>query len=414
MRILTVHNHYQQSGGEDEVFAAEAQLLERHGHDVHRYVVRNDGLEHMGRLALARDTMWNRHSYHALRTLVRRTRPDVVHFHNTLPRISPSGYYAATREVVPVVQTLHNYRLVCPGALLFRNGSPCHECVGRTVALPGIRHGCYRGSRAATAAVAGMTAAHRMLGTWSRQVSLFVAPTEFARLRFIEGGLAAEQIVVKPNFVDPDPGAGTGAGGYALFVGRLSPEKGIRTLLEAWRTLDAEIPLRIVGDGPLAEEVADAARTISGVSWLGRQTPSEVAVLLSEAAFLVCPSECYETFGRVVIEAFAAGTPVVASDLGALAELVQQGRTGRLFRPGDAQALVSVMRELLSHRDQLPALRSAARHAFEERYGAPENYAMLMTIYRTAIDRAAQSFGGRPSLAQPASSRPHGVVAPRR
>ena len=389
MRILTVHNHYQQVGGEDEVFAAEAQLLERYGHEVHRYVVRNDGLEHMSRLKLARDTVWNGDSYDALRTCVRRTRPDVVHFHNTLPRISPSGYYAATRERVPVVQTLHNYRMVCPGALLFRDGSPCHDCVGRALALPGIRHGCYRGSRAATAAVAGMMAAHRMLGTWGREVALYVALTEFARLRLIEGGFAAEQIVVKPNFVDPDPGPGTGAGGYALFVGRLSPEKGIRTLLNAWRTMHVEVPLRIVGDGPLAEEVADAARTMSGVSWLGRRTPSEVAELVGEAICLVCPSGCYETFGRVVIEAFAAGTPVVASDRGALAELVQDGRTGRLFQPGDAEALVRVMRDLLSQQSSLPALRTAARRVFEERYGAAENYEMLMSVYRTAIDRAA-------------------------
>jgi glycosyltransferase involved in cell wall biosynthesis len=389
MRILTVHNHYQQAGGEDEVFAAEARLLERYGHDVHRYVVRNDGLERVSRLKLARDTIWNGDSYRALRTVVRRTRPDVVHFHNTLPRISPSGYYAATSEGVPVVQTLHNYRLLCPSALLFRDGIPCQDCVGRTLALPGIRHGCYRGSRAATAAVAGMTAAHRMLGTWSREVALYIALTEFARSRLIDGGFAAEQIVVKPNFVDPDPGPGTGAGGYALFVGRLTTEKGIRTLLNAWRTMHVEIPLRIVGDGPLADEVADAARTMSGVTWLGRRTPGEVAALVGEAAVLVCPSGCYETFGRVVIEAFAAGTPVVASDLGALAELVQEGRTGRLFRPGDADALVRVMRELMSQRSHLPTLRTAARRVFEERYGAAANYALLMSVYRTAIDRAA-------------------------
>ena len=406
MRILTVHNHYQQAGGEDAVFAAEAALLERHGHDVHRYVVRNDGLEHASRLRLARDAIWSRESYHALRTCVRRTRPDVVHFHNTLPRISPAGYYAATREGVPVVQTLHNYRLVCPGALLYRDGGPCHDCVGRTLALPGIRHGCYRGSRAATAAVVGMTAAHRMLGTWNRQVALYVALTEFARSRLIEGGFPAERIVVKPHFVDPDPGPGPGTGGYALFVGRLSPEKGIGTLLNAWRTMHSELPLRIVGDGPLADEVAEAARTMSGVSWLGSRTAEEVAVLVSEAAFLVCPSGCYETFGRVVIEAFAAGTPVVASDLGALAELVQDRRTGRLFRPGDAEALVRVVRELSSERGNLPALRAAARRVFEERYGAAENYAMLMRVYRAAIDRATWApWGGRGRLPARANSR---------
>jgi glycosyltransferase involved in cell wall biosynthesis len=389
MRILAVHNRYQQPGGEDEVFSAETQLLERHGHAVHRYVVRNDGLEQENRVALARETIWSQRSYRAIQALVRSTRPDIAHFHNTLPRISPAAYYAVTREGVPVVQTVHNYRLVCPSGLMFRDGSPCHACVGRAVPLPGIVHGCYRGSRAATAAVAAMTGAHRLLATWRRRVTLYVALTEFARARLIEGGIADDQIVVKPNFVDPDPGPGSGNGGYALFVGRLSPEKGIRTLLEAWRTLHAEFPLRIVGDGPLAGEVAEAARTMPNVVWMGRRTPAEVATLLGDAALLICPSDCYETFGRVVIEAFAAGTPVVASAHGALAELVEDGQNGRLFRAGDASALVAVARELVSDL-AIRSMRTAARSTFEARYGAEANYGMLMDVYHSAIERISR------------------------
>lgn len=390
MRILIVHNYYQQPGGEDEVFSAETQLLERHGHGVYRYVVRNDGLEQESHITLARETIWSRRSYRAIEELVRSMRPDVAHFHNTLPRISPAAYYAVTREGVPVVQTVHNYRLVCPSGVMFRDGGPCHECVGWVVPLPGIVHGCYRGSRAATAAVAAMSGAHRLLATWRRRVTLYVAPTEFARARLIEGGLAAEQIVVKPNFVYPDPGPGSGGGGYALFVGRLSPEKGIQALLEAWRTLHGELSLRIVGDGPLAGEVGEAARTIPNVTWMGRRTSAEVATLLGDAALLICPSECYETFGRVVIEAFAAGTPVVASRLGALAELVEDGRNGRLFRAGNASALVAVVRELMSDSPSLRSMRTAARATFESRYGAEVNYGMLMDVYHSAIERMAR------------------------
>src|SRR5258705_10926100 len=321
MKVVVVHNYYQQPGGEDEVFAAESQLLERNGHEVHRFVLRNDGLEGLNRLVLARDTIWNHSSYQSLRALVQRLRPDVVHFHNTLPRISPSAYYAVGHQGIPVVQTVHNYRLVCPNGLLFRNGAPCHECVGHALALPAIAHRCYRGSRSASAVVAGMTATHRLFGTFRKRVTLYVALTEFARRQLIEGGVPAERIVVKPNFVDVDPGTGNGSGRYALFVGRLSPEKGIRTLLDAWRSLATELPLRIVGDGPLADDVREAERATPGIEWMGRQNRAEVARLMGEATLLICPSVWYEGFGLVVIESFASGTPVIASRLGALAGL---------------------------------------------------------------------------------------------
>lgn len=396
MRVVVAHNRYQQPGGEDEVYAAETRLLERHGHEVHRYAVDNDGLDQVGRLALARDTVWNARAYRAFGDLVRRVRPHVAHFHNTLPRISPAAYYAAARQRVPVVQTVHNYRLVCPSALLFRDGRPCHDCVGSVFGLPGVRHACYRGSRAATAAVAGMTATHRLLGTWSRRVTLYVALTEFARDRLVEGGFAPERIVVKPNFVDPDPGPGTGAGGYALFVGRLVPEKGVRTLLRAWRTLGHELPLRIVGDGPLAGEVEAAVRELPNVHWLGRRTPEDTAALIGEAACLVCPSEWYETFGRVVTEAFAAGTPVVASRIGALAELVHDGHDGRLFRPGDADELAGAVRAVAGADGARRAdMRRAARDAFTARYGAARNYEALVAIYERAMALEGARGGSR-------------------
>ena len=385
MRILLAHNYYQQPGGEDAVYADEARMLEQHGHDVVRYAVHNDSVSSLGPIALATRTVWSRPSQAELRTLMRRERPDVVHFHNTLPLISPAGYYAGAAERIPVVQTLHNYRLTCPKAVLYRDGAPCQDCVGKAFAYPGIIHKCYRDSRAATAAVAMTAAVHRMLGTWERRVARYIAPTDFARQIYVKAGFAADKVVVKPNFVAPDPGIGSGEGRYALFVGRLSPEKGIRTLLAAWSELGASIPLRIVGDGPLADVVERAARLAPGIEWLGRRAPAEVLALLRESAFLVFPSEWYETFGRVAVEAFATGTPVLGADIGAIAELVQDGRTGRLFRPGDSDDLAAKARQMLCDPRLRAAWRTASRLEYEAKYTSDRNYAALMAIYENVI-----------------------------
>ena len=251
-----LHNHYQQPGGEDQVFEVEGALLEAHGHRVLRYTQHNDSVADMTRAELAKATVWNTVAYRELRTLIREEQPQVAHFHNTFPLISPAAYHAARAERVPVVQTLHNYRLICPSALFFREGRVCEDCSGKAVPWPGVAHACYRGSRSSSAAVAAMLTAHRVLGTWSRAVDAYIGLTEFARQRFVRGGLPAEKIVVKPNFVHPDPGAGGGDGEYVLFVGRLSEEKGVDTLLKAWKRPRVRVPLKIVGDGPLVPEVA--------------------------------------------------------------------------------------------------------------------------------------------------------------
>lgn len=385
MRVLLVHNYYQEPGGEDEVYIGEGRILEQHGHQVARYTVHNDRVKDIAKLTLASQTIWNRRAQRELRNVMRRERPQVVHFHNTLPLISPAGYYSAAEEGIPVVQTLHNYRLVCPNALLFRNGAPCRDCVGKAFALPGIVHGCYRGNRAATAVVATMTAVHRLLGTWAHRVALYIAPTHFARQVLLGAGLPPEKVVVKPHFVDPDPGLGPGEGGYALFVGRLSAGKGIGTLLAAWTIVGATVPLRIVGDGPLATEVERAGRQTPGIEWLGRRGAPEVLALLRHASFLVCPSELYETFGRVIIEAYAGGTPVIGADIGAIAELVQDGRTGLLFRPGDAEDLAAKVQRMLEDPRATSQWRAASRREFEAKYTAERNYAALAHIYELAM-----------------------------
>lgn len=384
MKILLCHTYYQQRGGEDESFSAEARLLEDRGHDVIRYTLHNDALSAMSSWQAARAAIWNPQTYRDARRLLRQHRPAVMHCTNIFPLMSPAVYYAARAERVPIVQSLRNYRLFCPGALFQRDDRVCEDCLGRLVAWPAIRHRCYRNSRLASAAVTAMLAFHRLLGTWNRVVDLYFTLTRFARHKLLQGGLAPGRVLVKPNFVHPDPGPGAGSGGYAIFVGRLSAEKGVDTLLQAWQHLEGRIPLRIVGDGPLAEMVRKAAATQPGVTWLGRRPLSEVLDLIGAAAVLIMPSTWYETFGRTIIEAFAKGTPAIVSRLGAMAELVEPGRTGLHFHPGDARDLSGKVTDLLSDAVRLADMRRQARREFEAKYTADRNYQMLMDLYQRA------------------------------
>lgn len=392
MRVLMLHNHYQQPGGEDACFAAEASLLEAHGHEVDRFTLHNDTVARLDKASLAAKTIWNGEVYRELRKRIRERRPAVMHAHNLFPLVSPSAYYAASAEGVPVVQSIHNFRLFCVNAQFFRNGRPCEDCMGRFLPWPGIRHGCYRGSAQLSAGVAGLLATHRALGTWRRRINVMIALSDFVRRKLIAGGIAPARIVVKPNFLRADPGAGdAGHDSYALFVGRLSPEKGVTTLIEAWARVPGALRLKIAGDGPLAAEVAARTASDSRIELLGRRSAPEVLQLMRGAAVVVVPSECYETFGLVVIEAFAAGTPVLAARIGALAELVDDGRTGRLFAPGDpddlATRLVTMLRDELAYR----RMRAAARDEFLTHYTAAANYERLMQIYALARRSAASA-----------------------
>ena len=386
MKILLCHNYYQQRGGEDESFEAEARALEEFGHEVVRYTRHNDAITDMGRLEVAAKTLWNADSYADLRHLIRRERPAVMHCANTFPLISPAAYTAARAEGVPVVQSLRNYRLLCPAALFLRDGKVCEDCLGKSVPWPAVRHSCYRDSRAATTVVASLAMIQRASGTWRRDVSLFFTLTEFARRKFVEGGLPPDRIAVKPNCVNPDPGVGGGRGGYAVFAGRLSAEKGIDTLLAAWQRLARPVPLKIVGDGPLAEQVKAAAAANPNIEYLGRRPLAELLDVIGGAACLVMPSVWYETFGRTIIEAYAKGTPVVASRLGAMAELVDEGRTGLLFEAGNAADLAAAVDRLLADPAALAQMRQAARREFEDKYTAAANYRQLMALYDRACD----------------------------
>ncbi|HBE19602.1 MAG TPA: glycosyl transferase family 1 [Cyanobacteria bacterium UBA11149] len=383
MKILLLHNRYQIPGGEDVVAQAEKTLLEDNGHSVAWLEVNNDDITGIwSQIKTAANTIYSYSSKKQVSEIIASFHPDIVHIHNFFPLLSPAVYDACQEAGIPVVQTLHNYRLLCPNAEFFRDGGVCEDCLGKVIPLPGVIHSCYRGNRAATAAVAAMLSFHRIRGTWRDRVNSYIALNEFAREKFIAGGLPPDKIVVKPNFLHPDPGVGTGTGGYGLFVGRISQEKGLDTLIAAWKHLGGKTPLKIVGDGPQAFRVAEVVKDLPGIELLGRLSQKEVLDLMKEALVLIFPSLWYEGFPMTIVEAYAVGVPVIASQIGSLSSLMDSYRTGIHFRPGDAEDLAAKVEWTLSHPAELSQMRRNARAEFEGKYTAKANYQKLIEIYQ--------------------------------
>jgi glycosyltransferase involved in cell wall biosynthesis len=395
MKVLLVHNSYQQPGGEDVVFEQERQLLERHGHCVITYKRSNhelEGLPVLDRMAAFGNIISAGDSKRDISRILRAERPDLVHVHNTFMMISPAVYEACQDAQIPAVQTLHNYRLFCPALFCYRDGHICEECREHSL-LRGVWHGCYRNSAAATAAVAVMLKVHRARGTWTEAISGYIALTEFSRNKFIDAGLPTRKIHVKPNFVDPDPGQRNAPGDYALFVGRLSPEKGVSSLLVAWNKLTSVVPLLIVGDGPSRQKLeAEAVNNhLRQITFLGRLNANETRATMKKAAFLIVPSVWYEGFPMVIAESFASGVPVVGSRLGAIEEVVDSGRTGLHFASGDPSDLAEKVEWAWSHPSELEAMGRQARLEYEARYTPGRNYSLLMEIYEQVLEQSRNS-----------------------
>ncbi len=389
MKILVAHNSYQSRGGEDSVCEAEIRLLRNAGHQVVEYLRHNDEIQEYSfieKASLGWRTSWSGRTHRELRDILARESPDVAHFHNTFPLISPSAYYACREAGVPVVQTLHNYRLLCPGGNLFRDGNICEDCVSHSL-LRSVAHGCYRGSRLATASVAGMLGVHRLAQTWSKQVDLFLVCTEFARKKFVDAGFDGMRMRVKPNFVTSDSGPRTHGGDCALFLGRLSEEKGPQFLPVAWSRLNAAIHLEIVGDGPLRKSLEeDCARLrldkVHFTGWLEAQAATE---RMRRAKFLVVPSTCYEGFPMAVAEAYACGVPVIAAGHGGLAEIVRDGRTGLHFHPGDAADLAAKVEWACTHPEEMETMGWTARLEYDTKYNAAAALKHLEDAYASVL-----------------------------
>jgi glycosyltransferase involved in cell wall biosynthesis len=394
VKILVAHNFYQHSGGEDAVCASEIALLREGGHCVVEYLLHNDEIKNysfLQKASLGWRVSWSPRADRELREILIRESPEVAHFHNTFPLISPSAYYACRAAGVPVVQTLHNFRLLCPAANLFRSGGICMECVHHSLSRS-ISHACYHDSRIATAAVAGMLAVHRILQTWDSQVDLFFVCSEFARQTFIGAGWDEARLRVKPNFIPRIPEDFAGEKNTALFLGRLSPEKGPQLLPLAWSKLAEAIPLEIAGEGPLriALESECARRRLRNVHFFGWLGAPAAMNLLRSARFLIVPSVCYEGFPLVVVEAYASGVPVIVAGHGGLAEIVSDGSTGLHFRPGDAEDLSVKVAWAWTHPREMETIGQAARAEFETKYTAGAALEHLEAGYEFAMRRRNQ------------------------
>jgi glycosyltransferase involved in cell wall biosynthesis len=369
VKILMVHNFYQQRAGESAVFEAERRMLLAANHTVVSYTRDSKEIDSYG-------------------SVIARESPDVAHFTNTFPLISPSAYYACRKEQVPVVQSIHNYRLVCPAATLWRNGAICEECVDHSL-LRSVRYACYRQSRSATAVLAAMLSFHRSRGTYVDLVDRYIALTEFARDKLVAGGIPQERIAVKSNFAEPDPSPRNELGNYALFAGRLTDEKGTHVLLDAWKRLDSNVPLRVAGDGPQREQLERRVtdERIANVTFLGALPAEELMQELRSARVLVFPSRWYEGMPMSIVEAFACGVPTIASRLGGMREMIEDGRTGLLVAPADAADLAATVSWAFSHDAEIDALGRAARAEYEKHYTAAANCTRLIEIYRQAIEQ---------------------------
>ena len=381
MRILQVHTRYREPGGEDVVVQAEADLLRRAGHEVVQWQSQNpEGTT--GAVTALAFAPWNPQASRSAQQLARRVRPDIAHVHNTWFAMSPTVLRALRRADVPVVMTLHNYRLLCVNGRLFREGRPCEECVG-THPWRGVRHRCYRGSGLQSLPAASTIAVHGLLKTWE-DVKLFLVLNDFARTRFVRGGLPAERIRIKPNFVsDPGPRLiANSASCTVLYVGRLEPEKGLAVLIEAWGQANVgPLELLIVGDGPM--RLSLERRGVPGVRFMGRQTAEEVRRQMLTARAVVFPSLSYEGQPITALEALAAGAPVLASDLGAMPELLRPLGPQWLTPPGSTHGWAAALRQL-TDADLVDQAGRRARAVYERSFSERSAIGALEEAYAWA------------------------------
>jgi glycosyltransferase involved in cell wall biosynthesis len=385
--VLQVHTRYREAGGEDRVVQDELHLLRSAGIEVEQVTFDNAAIDEssaLGRARAATSAIWSTAAASRVEAAIQALDPDVVHVHNTFALASPSVFWAGRRRAVPIVHTVHNYRLVCPVATCFRDGHICTDCVGRPIPLPGVMHACVRDSRTQSAVVAATLATHRAIGTWRRRIDRYIALTHFQRSLLVKGGLPARRISVVPNFLEPDPGVSRAERRGFLYLGRVAREKGIDTLMAA--SARARQPLRVAGDGPAIATVEAAAAASGHVVALGRLDAGDARAEVASALALIVPSLWFEGLPMVVLEAYASGTPVIASRIGSLAEIVEEGKTGLLVPPGDVHALEAAIKWAARHPSHIRAMGANARQRYEECYRGHDHLSALMGVYREAAE----------------------------
>lgn len=390
MRILMIHNHYQQYGGEDAVTKSVFDLLVRNRDDVYLYERSNleiNDLPLRQKIETLLNMPWSRQSYREVKLILREFfKPDVVHVFNTFFTVTPAIYYACKEEGIPVVQSLFNYRLICANALFLRDNRHCSDCLTKS-RWRSVLYPCYRNSRILTALVVKMINQHWKLGTWLNYVDQYITVTEFSRQQFIKAGIPASRIMTQPHFLPTNPQPRTQSQHYALYIGRLSTEKGVELMMQAWKDIKT-IPLKIMGTGPLHEKLRLAVKNnnLTNIEVLGYQPEDEYERYLKGAKFLVVPSINYDNFPRTIVEAYSYGVPVVTSSLDGIKEFVKPGVSGELFQVGNPKDLADKVNWLALQDERLEKMSIGSRQEFEKLYTADVYYPFLMSAYRKAIE----------------------------
>lgn len=385
MKILVIHNRYLENGGEDRVVDSEIGMLKDHGNEVLYYCHSNEEIKNMGILARARflfrDISWNRKSYQEIKDLVWKEKPDIAHIHNIFIYLSPSVYFALKESHIPIVQTLHNYRLICLKGTFYAKNRICEDCLSGKL-FKAVFKKCWRGSFLLTFFLA------RMLKNTRRNIfrdspDAFIALSGFSRDKFAEAGFPKEKLFVKPNFVDFKPNE-ENRENYGLFLGRLVDYKGVNTLVRAYNELNSYY-LNIIGDGPMLDEVKKRIRNSKNIQLLGSFPHEKAMSYLRKAAFVVFPSECYENMPLAIVESLACGIPVIAANLGAMKEIIQDNITGLLFKAGDPNDLAEKIKFLMGNSNLYEKMRLGARKSYEEKFTSCINYKAIMNIYHKAM-----------------------------
>jgi len=381
LKILQAHNYYQQAGGEDTVVAQEKELLEKNGHQVSTFYKQNDDIENLTKfkkLRMVKDSTWSKNTYKEVDRLLKNKKIDVCHVHNTLPLITPSIYYACKKNKVPVVQTLHNYRLICTNGLLMRDGQICEDCLGRS-AYGAIAKKCYRNSAIQTYVVARMLQKNKHMGTWTNQVDAYLCLTEMAKQKFIDHGLPENKLKVKPNFFSIEPKAKNKKEHYLLYAGRVTQNKGLELIKKLAN--DISIKIKIAGDGEMVEEF----RNIPTIELLGRKTHEETIDLALNAQAVLFPTTLYEGMPMTIIEAFALKTPIIATEIGASKSMIRNKETGLLFPLNSYPDFYNCVNFCLENPLKVNEIVKQAYQEYVDKYTPESNYKLLLSAYQDVI-----------------------------
>ncbi len=385
MRVLSIHNEYLIRGGEEESRKAEIEILRKNGIEVIEYTENNRVVDNMSKLRLAIRTIWSSESYQNVCKILKHQKIDIIHVQNIFPLISPSIYYAAKSFNIPVIQAVRNYRNLCINSYLYREGHICESCLAHKYPISGVINKCYRNSYSASIVAASTQWFHNYINS-RRHINFYLCISEFVKNKMVEGGFPSNKLIVKPNFVYPDPGYSPYKDNFILYVGRLSSEKGINILLDSLKNLKtSNLTLKIIGEGDVSKLIETYIGKGFRIELLGRLSISDTYDIIGNSSALIIPSEWNEPFGRVIVEAFAKGTPVIGANVGGITELIEDGVNGFLFKNGDSLDLAKKIDYLFENKDRINELGLAGRSSFLQYYTSEVNYRMLMEIYSRVL-----------------------------